>query len=338
MKKIALLALIAGTSSAMASTVNFVTAASVTFANKASIDAQGDVDNARASFVSATGGAVSAVRVTGSLTRNIAGTFASEARVRFTAGAGNAFAATNVQATTLGSYTGTIAVGPTAVAVTPFTLAAGGSVDVEWFESVQDGGANLPESTWDTVTYEFGAATLVNGNFNLGSAVGNGVTVSTAGSNVAGGLDFYTITIPYGVSNLADYLNIKTSQPAGAALYDSELAIFDSAGNKIAEDDDGVIGTGAAGFYSMLSFGAADPLAEAGATDNTNPGESGASLAAGTYTIVVGGFNTTFGATISSITPGAAAGAYSLDVTYVPAPASIAFLGLGALVGGRRRR
>lgn len=338
MKKIALLALIAGTSSAMASSVSFVTAASVTFANKASIDAQGDVDNARDSFVSVSGGAVSSVRVTGSLTRNQAGTFVSEARVRFAPGAGNSFTAFNVQASSVTSYTGTVAVGPTAVAVTPFTLAAGGSVGVEWFESAQDGTANLPESTWNTVTYEFGSAALVNGNFNLGSAVGNGVTVTTAGSNVAGGLDFYTITIPYGVSNLADYLNIKTSTPAGAGLYDSELAIFDSAGNKIAEDDDGVIGTGAAGFYSMLSFGGADPLAEAGTTDNTNPGESGATLAAGTYTIVVAGYNTAFGATINAITPGTAAGAYNLDITYVPAPASIAFLGLGALVGGRRRR
>jgi uncharacterized protein (TIGR03382 family) len=88
----------------------------------------------------------------------------------------------------------------------------------------------------------------------------------------------------------------------------------------------------------MLSFGAADPLAAPGATADTNPGESGATLPAGTYTIVVGGFNTVFGADINTITAGTAAGAYNLDITYVPAPASIAFLGLGALVGGRRRR
>ncbi|MCX5689079.1 MAG: hypothetical protein NTV94_04700 [Planctomycetota bacterium] len=337
MKKIALLALIAGTSSAMASTSTFSTVGSVTFTNKASVDAQGDTDNAIASWVSAAGGNVSSVRVTGLLREVNTGTFASEARVRITAGAGNSFSGFNIQASTVGDYVGTQAVGPTAFGVTPFTVGAGSTLNFEWFESFQDD-ANLPEQVWDTVTYEFGGNNIVNGSFGLGAANPNGVTSSTAGLNVSRGLDFYTITIPYGVSNLADYLNIKTSQPAGAASYDSELAIFDSAGNKIAEDDDGVVGAGAAGFYSMLSFGAADPLAAPGANAETNPGESGASLAAGTYTIVVGGFDTVFGANINTITPGAAAGAYSLDVTYVPAPASIAFLGLGALVGGRRRR
>jgi hypothetical protein len=105
--------------------------------------------------------------------------------------------------------------------------------------------------------------------------------------------------------------------------------------NKIAEDDDGAIGTG---LYSMLSFGDADPLADAVDPSNTGPGGSGASLAAGTYTIVVGGYNTAFGATIGSITAGAAAGAYSLDVTYVPAPGAVALMGLAGLVAGRRRR
>ena len=101
-----------------------------------------------------------------------------------------------------------------------------------------------------------------------------------------------------------------------------------------ADDDDGAIG---AGFYSMLSFGDADPLGDAADPSNTAPGANG-SLAAGTYTIVVGGFNTVFGATIGSITAGAASGAYSLDVTYVPAPGAVALMGLAGLVAGRRRR
>jgi amidase len=49
-------------------------------------------------------------------------------------------------------------------------------------------------------------------------------------------------------------------------------------------------------------------------------------------------FNTVFGATIGSITAGAASGAYSLDVTYVPAPGAVALMGLAGLVAGRRRR
>ena len=331
------LALVAGTTaSAVASTVNFTTIASVTFNNKGSIDAQGDVDNARDTWVvpAGSGGSVTSVRVQGSLTLNQTGTFASEARVRMSPGGGSSFTAFNVQGTTTGSYLGTISV-DRSVAVTAFSLAEGGTVDFEWFESFQDGTAGLPESTWDTVTYSFGGAVIQNGNFSLGSTPADGVTRSTAGTNVSGGLDFYTITIPHGVTNLSHYLNIKTSQPAGGAAYDSELAIYDAAGNKIAEDDDGAMGTG---FYSMLSFGAADPLADSVDTSNTGPGENGASLPAGTYTIVVGGFNTVFGSTIGGITAGAAAGPYSLDVTYVPAPGAVALMGLAGLVAGRRRR
>lgn len=336
-KNLLALALVAGTAaSAVASTVNFTTIASVTFNNKGSIDAQGDVDNARDTWVvpAGSGGSITSVRVQGSLTLNQSGTYANEARVRMSAGAGSSFTAFNVQGTTTGAYSGTIAV-DRSVNVTPFSLAGGGTVNFEWFESFQDGTAGLPESTWDTVTYSFGGSVIQNGNFNLGSAPIDGVTRSTAGSNVSGGLDFYTITIPNGVTHISQWLNIKTSQPVGAAAYDSEIALYDASGNKIAEDDDGAMGTG---FYSMLSFGAADPLGDSSDPANTAPGESGSFLAPGTYTIVVGGYNTTFGATIGSITAGAASGTYSLDVTYVPAPGAVALMGLAGLVAGRRRR
>ena len=335
-KNLLALALVAGTAaSAVASTVNFTTIASVTFNNTGSIDAQGAAPNARDTWVvpAGSGGSITSVRVQGSLTQNQSGTFASEARVRMTAGAGSSFTAFNVQGTTTGAYSGTIAV-DRSVNVTAFSLAEGGTVNFEWFESFQDGTAGLPESTWDTVTYSFGGSVITNGNFSLGTAPIDGVTRSTVGSNVSGGLDFYTITIPDGVTHISQWLNIKTSQPVGAAAYDSELAIYDAAGNKIAEDDDGAIG---AGFYSMLSFGDADPLADSVDPTNTAPGANG-SLAAGTYTIVVGGYNTVFGATIGSITAGAASGAYSLDVTYVPAPGAVALMGLAGLVAGRRRR
>lgn len=314
MKKFALLALIAGTTTAMASTSSFTTVGSVTFNGKNSVDAQGDIDNAIDSWVSAAGGSVSSIRVTGRLTEINTGTFASEARVRISAGAGNSFSAFNVQATSLGNFTGTTSIGPAAVAVTAFTIAPGSTLNFEWFESFDDQ-SNAPDAVWDTVTYEFGGNNITNGNFNLGVANPNGVTSSTFGSNVAGGLDFYSISLPYGVSNLGDFLNIETSAGAdNSTAYDSEIAIYDGAGNFITTDDDGAD----VGLFSRLNL------------------TSG--LAAGNYTIVVGGFNTIFGTTLSQITPGAAAGTYSLDVTYVPAPASVAFLGLGALVAGRRRR
>ncbi len=331
MKNVLGLLVVAGlASSTMASVVNTNVVASVTFTNKASIDAQGDTSNAVDSWVSTYGGAITGVRVTGSLTEVNTATFASEARVRLSAGAGSSFTGYNLQATTVGGFTGTIAVGPTVVNQAS-SLTNGGVVNFEWFESFQDGTADLAESTWNTVTYDFvNGSAIVNGNFALGAVAGNGTPVVASGSNVAGGLDFYTVSFPSGVFNVGDYLSILTRQPAGAAAYDSEIAIYDAAGNLVAEDDDGASGPG---FYSRLSFGAADPI-----LGDTAPGFNGLTLANGNYTIVVGGFNTVFGANIGSITAGAAAGAYELVIQTVPTPGSLALLGLGGLAAARRRR
>jgi len=327
-----MLALAGLAASANASTVSSTTLASVTFMNKASIDAAGAVINARDTWVATAGGSINAVRITGSLTLNQTGTFASEARVRISAGAGQAFTTlASLQGTAVGSYTGTIAVGPTTIPNTPFTLNNGGTVNFEWFESFQDGTAGLPESTWGTVTYDFLSNVITNGNFASGATVSDGSVISANGSNVAGGLDFYTLTLTDGVLSPGHYLNLQTrAQTGGSTGYDSEIAIYDSLGNLVATDDDGASGTG---FFSMLSFGASDP----NLGDNA-PGSAGAILAAGNYTIVVGGFNTIFGATINAITPGAASGTYALDIRTVPTPGAFALIGLAGLAAARRRR
>jgi hypothetical protein len=106
------------------------------------------------------------------------------------------------------------------------------------------------------------------------------------------------------------------------------MALYDAGGNLLASSDDE-----GPGLFSELSYGAADPLA---APDLT-PGLNGLTLPAGTYTIVTGGYNTTFGATIDSITAGTNAGNYTLGITYFPEPASFALLALGALSLIRRR-
>lgn len=324
---------LAGSAMASSVTTTFTSYGTATFTNKNSIDAQGDVDNNTDTFAFTGGGTVNAIRVTGNLTSVIAGTWASEARVRMTAGAGNSFTAFNYQASTTNGFSGTLAVGPTQIAVTPFTLAAG-NVNFEWFESTQDGTAGLPESRWDNVSYEFGngSSTVVNGNFALGTLPSDGSLVAMSGSHVSGGLDFYTFTIPAGVTNIGDYLSIRSS---AGTINDTEFALYDSLGNFVAEDDDGAVGSG---FYSQFSYGTADPFAEAGVTANANPGENGATLPAGTYTLVVAGYNSVFGATIGAITPGTAVGTYNLSVNYVPAPGAMALLGLGGLVATRRRR
>jgi hypothetical protein len=324
---------LAGSAMASSVTTTFTSYGTATFTNKNSVGSQGNVLNGTGTWTATSGGTVNAIRVNGNLTDGGLGTYASEARVRMTAGAGNTFAAFNLGAATATSgFSGTLAIGPTQLAVTPFSLAAG-DVNFEWFESYNDGGDGI-DSTWDDVSYEFGngSSTVVNGNFALGTLPSDGSLVAMSGSHVSGGLDFYTFTIPAGVTNIGDYLSIRTS---AGTINDTEFGLYDSLGNFVATDDDGAVGSG---FYSQFSYGTADPFAEAGVTANANPGENGATLAGGTYTLVVAGYNSVFGATIGEITPGTAVGTYELSVNYVPAPGAMALLGLGGLVATRRRR
>ena len=313
-------------SQALASVSSFNVVASASFTNRDSIASQGTAGNATGSFVIGAGGVANAVRVTGNLTSVIAGTFASEARVRFTSGAGNSFTGFNVQASGLGGFTGTIPVGPTAVPISPITLNAG-SANVEWFESFDDGpGA---DSNWQNVTYEFGANTITNGTVNMGAIPATGTTVNYSGSHVAGGLDFVTFSVG-GVGGAGDYLHIAMNAGATGSMTDTEIALYDSAGNFVATDDDG-----GPGLFSALTYGASDPLA----SPDKTPGFDGLTLPAGSYTLVTGGFNTTFPLTLGgTFIPGTNSGTYTLGLTYLPAPSTAGLLGLGGLVAGRRRR
>ena len=335
MKIFALLVLAgtAGTSLASIVTNTFTSFGTASYTNKNSIDAQGDVDNNRDTFVATSGGTVNAIRVNGNLTSIASGTFASEARVRFTAGAGNAFTGFNLQASTVGTYS-TLVVGPTQFAVTPFTLAAG-TVNLEWFESAQDGAANIAESRWNTVSYEFGngSSTITNGSFALGTINPDGIQVcGGASGNVSGGLDFYTVNFAGpGALSLTDYVNIQTLNTTGGVAYDTEMAIYDSLGNKVSENDDSGVNA-----YSQLSYGVADPLAVAA---SGVAGFDGATFAAGAYTIVVGGFNTTFPATLAgTFTAGTAVGNHQVCIQYVPTPGTAVLAGLAGLFAARRRR
>lgn len=99
---------------------------------------------------------------------------------------------------------------------------------------------------------------------------------------------------------------------------DTEVGLYDSNGNLIATNDDFDFGGGI--LTSALSSAGVGNLAD------------------GTYYIAVGNFNTTFGPAFGVVSTSTAVGTNKLTVSFVPAPASIAVLGLGGLAVARRRR
>ena len=320
---------LATAASASSVTATFTSFGTASFTNKDSIAAQATAGNAADTWTATGGGTVNAIRVTGLLNSLIAGTYANEAQVRMTAGAGNAFAAFNVTASGGGTFgPAPLAIGPTQFAVTPFTLAAG-NVNFEWFESYDDGpGA---DANWSNVSYEFGngGTTITNGNFALGALNNTGTPATHAGSHVSGGLDFFTFSIADAVA-AGGYLNIRMAFATTGSMTDTEIALYDSAGILVGTNDD--IGSGP--WYSQLTYGASDPIAAPG-----TPGFDGLTLPSGSYTLVTGGYNTVFAPTLAGAhTPGTNAGNYNLSLTYVPAPGALALLGLGGLVATRRRR
>ena len=87
-------------------------------------------------------------------------------------------------------------------------------------------------------------------------------------------------------TGLFEFLDVNTN----GSNFDTELGLYDSSGNLIANDDDGGFGLQSSLF-----------LADSPSLD-------------GVLTAVVGGFNTTFGATLNDITAGSASGDYVLSL------------------------
>lgn len=120
--------------------------------------------------------------------------------------------------------------------------------------------------------------------------------------------------------------------------YDTELGLYDQAGNLIANNDDA-----ASTLQSLIDV----------AADTAFLG-----LDPGTYFVALGGFNTAYGATDFDVTGGNANGDYGLSIngnllasgtagpneivwfsfTVIPAPGTAALFALGGLAGVRRRR
>ncbi len=191
------------------------------------------------------------------------------------------------------------------------SIAVAGNWGVEFVDSFNDGGI---DSTSTNVVMTFEEVTAIsdsNGSFSLGS-MGLGDSSSNFGELALGNLfDSYTFTLTD-----AGLFTVETDFLAGFTgdLLDSEIAIFDSAGNLLAEDDDG----GNAPYSGIFNL----------------------ALAAGDYTLVVAGWDTTFGDGFD-VVAGGSTGDYGVFASFsaVPEPSMVGLLALvGVAVGANRRR
>jgi hypothetical protein len=277
-------------------------------------DDPGDADNGLATAMFSGSFSVNQIRIEGDLTAVIGGTFGSEADIVITDPGSNTVTWANPLAaagfTGTQAYNGTAAVGPT----------SGTNWGFEFIDTFSDGpGADSTSSNVVVTFEEIGEAFDENGSFALGSlgTLGTKDTASSVGEMVLGGLiDSYSVTF-----DTDGILDFNTESDPGGLIgedADTEIAIFDAAGNFIATNDDGGPG---GGFFS---------------------GISGLALTAGDYTIQVGTFNTSFGATVNDTIGGTGTGDYALSLSFtasIPEPATaglLAFAGLGMLI--RRRR
>ncbi len=189
---------------------------------------------------------------------------------------------------------------------TGIVVNAGDVFGFEFNEGFDDGGDSLADAEWESIEFTFNefVAPMAPAAVDLGTFAGPQDVVAPIG---AGEVLWYTFDVVGGVAPT----QINTF--AEGTIGDTELGLYDDAGNLLATNDDAFGG----GLQSRI-----------GGTST---------LADGTYYVAVGAFNTGFaavgwGATSSSATDGV------VTLRLVPAPGAAALLGLAGVAGMRRRR
>jgi len=284
---------------------------SVTYTNVNSDGLNGNAVNEVRIYSASGGYTMRSMRIAGTLTRINSASFAREALIRITAPNG---VFTDFQMFTQTSFT--TLTGEGRVYTVPFDPA--GNWTFRFYESFDDGGPGNVDARWDSITFEYREDPSALHDFGTINAPG---TYSVTRALGAREILLYTLVLPVDVTSASGLsLEINTLGSSLSTLNDTEIALYDAFGNKIAENDD----IGGGNLLSRLVFGAG------GSRD----------LTAGVYFIGAGGFNTTWSDVFASSTSSYTGDLVLNIVTNVPEPASMVALGAGlaGLLGLRRRR
>lgn len=165
---------------------------------------------------------------------------------------------------------------------------------------------------------------------NLGSFSNIGDFNSDTAAYAANGIKWYKFTTTQATaSNFGIRLHTYTDNGVAAPqIADTEFGVFSSTGSLLYSNDDASAVSGSnfpinQGVRSFGQFGA---------------GGAAGSLAAGTYYVAVGAFNTVFANGFGATSSSTATGNIRLSVQAVPEPATFLAIGVGMLLVSRRKR
>ena len=212
-------------------------------------------------------------------------------------------------------------------------LASGDPVTLTWtgfFDAPYNGGDSLFFNSWQS----FGGSDAMWNNVDItigfdvpvppmapeSTALGTNPSSMTFAPLAQAEVQWFSFDVAGGAGAMPWSISTAGSTNTGGSFgdNDTEIGLYDSAGNLIASNDDEDFGNDI--LTSLLDSAGVGALAD------------------GTYYIAVGAFNTVYGPEFGATSDSTASGETKLTLSFVPAPASVAFLGLGGLAAARRRR